>query len=219
MARLETFSLADILEEPMEEDEWIVDDLIAPGLHLLVGPPKVGKSFSKESIDSLIEQNHARSLAPDKWVASGAALVADTDRTSIRASLAHDVSLGRPRLATVRENIIAAALADLPDPFACTYGSLAAHGKTVVSLNHAFAVCDREWIRSDADFGRVREALFARLAKMSDAPELADARAEYEARLADLEVAQATSLRLGVFSGVSDAGRWVGPPTPSPCLH
>ena len=219
MARLETFSLAYILEEPMEEDEWIVDDLIAPGLHLLVGPPKVGKSFSKESIDSLIEQNHARSFAPDKWVASGAALVADTDRTSIRASLAHDVSLGRPRLATVRENIIAAALADLPDPFACTYGSLAAHGKTVVSLNHAFAVCDREWIRSDADFGRVREALFARLAKMSDAPELADARAEYEARLADLEVAQATSLRLGVFSGVSDAGRWVGPPTPSPCLH
>lgn len=53
---------------------------------------------------------------------------------------------------------------------------------------------------------------------MSEAPELVDARAEYEARLADLEAAQATSLRLGVFSGVSDAGRWVGPPTPKPLL-
>jgi RecA-family ATPase len=42
---LDTFSLKEVLLEPEEADGWIIEDLIAPGLHLLVGPPKVGKSW------------------------------------------------------------------------------------------------------------------------------------------------------------------------------
>lgn len=172
---------------------------------------RLGKSFSKEAIGSLIEQNHARSFAPDKWTASGATLVADADRLTVRANLAHDASLGRPRSSSVRENIIRAALSDLPDPFACTYGSLAAHGQTVVSLNHVLAVNDREWIHCAADYGRVREMLTLRLEGLENVSELAEVRHEYEARLADLEVAQGVSLRLGVFSGVADTKEWSGP--------
>lgn len=45
MAKLETFSLTELLQEPQEEADWVVEDLVTTGLHLLVGPPKVGKSW------------------------------------------------------------------------------------------------------------------------------------------------------------------------------
>jgi hypothetical protein len=45
MGRLETFTLDEILQEVEEETDWIVEEFITTGLHLLVGPPKVGKSW------------------------------------------------------------------------------------------------------------------------------------------------------------------------------
>ena len=45
MEGLSTFSLREILQEPPEEADWIIEDLITTGLHLLVGPPKAGKSW------------------------------------------------------------------------------------------------------------------------------------------------------------------------------
>lgn len=45
MGRLETFSLAEVLQEPQEETDWVIEDFVTTGLHLLVGPPKVGKSW------------------------------------------------------------------------------------------------------------------------------------------------------------------------------
>ena len=53
MSALSTFSLADILQEPQEETDWVIEDFLAYGLHLLVGPPKGGKSWMalKMSID------------------------------------------------------------------------------------------------------------------------------------------------------------------------
>ena len=43
--RLSTFSPREILQEPPEEADWIIEDLITTGLHLLVGPLKAGKSW------------------------------------------------------------------------------------------------------------------------------------------------------------------------------
>ena len=45
MAELVTRGLDELLLEPSNGADWIVEDLIAVGLHLLVGPPKVGKSW------------------------------------------------------------------------------------------------------------------------------------------------------------------------------
>ena len=45
MAKLETFTLEEILQEVEDETDWVVEELITTGLHLLVGPPKVGKSW------------------------------------------------------------------------------------------------------------------------------------------------------------------------------
>ena len=45
MGKLATFTLGEILQEVEEADDWIVEDLITTGLHLLVGPPKAGKSW------------------------------------------------------------------------------------------------------------------------------------------------------------------------------
>ena len=44
--KLETFTLAEILQEPEESDDWIIEDFMATGLHLFVGPAKVGKSWA-----------------------------------------------------------------------------------------------------------------------------------------------------------------------------
>lgn len=54
--RLETFTLAELLQEPEEQDDWIVEDLIASGLHLLVGPPKVGKSWASLDLAISVSQ-------------------------------------------------------------------------------------------------------------------------------------------------------------------
>ena len=45
MHKLETFTLEEILQEVEEGTDWIVEELVTTGLHLLVGPPKVGKSW------------------------------------------------------------------------------------------------------------------------------------------------------------------------------
>ena len=177
---------------------------------------RCGKRLSEEELAGVAARNREQSFNPSKWVSSGAALCAEADRFSIRYALDRSSNEGRPQSSVLKENIIAAALSDLPDPTECSYGSLAAHGKTVVNLNHVLAVCDREWIRSDSDFERVKEMLGFRLEKMPDSPELASVRGEYEARLADLEIAQAASLKFGVLAGVADAGKWIGPPRAAP---
>lgn len=177
---------------------------------------RCGKRLSEEELAGVAARNREQSFNPSKWVSSGASLCAEADRFSIRYALDRSSNEGRPRSSVLKENIIAAALSDLPDPTECSYGSLAAHGKTVVNLNHVLAVCDREWIRSDSDFERVKEMLGFRLEKMPDSPELASVRGEYEARLADLEIAQAASLKFGVLAGVADAGKWIGPPRAAP---
>jgi hypothetical protein len=43
--RLEAKTAQWLLEQPFEEPVWVVEDLIPTGLHLLVGPPKIGKSW------------------------------------------------------------------------------------------------------------------------------------------------------------------------------
>lgn len=45
MKKLETFSLSEILLEPQEGADWLVEDFIPPGLHVFAGPPKAGKSW------------------------------------------------------------------------------------------------------------------------------------------------------------------------------
>lgn len=45
MSKLETFTLAEVLQEPQDETDWVIEDFVTTGLHLLVGPPKVGKSW------------------------------------------------------------------------------------------------------------------------------------------------------------------------------
>lgn len=43
--KLEPFSLAELIQEPQESEDWIIEELLAAGLHLLVGAPKIGKSW------------------------------------------------------------------------------------------------------------------------------------------------------------------------------
>lgn len=45
MGELVTRCLEELLLEPPRGTDWVVEDLISVGLHLLVGPPKVGKSW------------------------------------------------------------------------------------------------------------------------------------------------------------------------------
>lgn len=42
---LETVDAQWLLQQPFKEPEWVVEDLIPYGLHLLVGSPKIGKSW------------------------------------------------------------------------------------------------------------------------------------------------------------------------------
>lgn len=51
-----TFSLKELLQEPPEEEDWIIEDLITTGLHLLVGPSKVGKSWIVLQISICVAQ-------------------------------------------------------------------------------------------------------------------------------------------------------------------
>lgn len=43
--QLETVTAQWLLEQSFKEPEWVVEDLIPSGLHLLVGSPKIGKSW------------------------------------------------------------------------------------------------------------------------------------------------------------------------------
>lgn len=45
MSKLNIKKLSELLLEPPTETDWVVEDFISVGLHLLVGPPKVGKSW------------------------------------------------------------------------------------------------------------------------------------------------------------------------------
>lgn len=56
MAKLETFTLEEILQEPEESDDWIIEDFLSMGLHLLVGPPKVGKSWMSLGMGIAVSQ-------------------------------------------------------------------------------------------------------------------------------------------------------------------
>lgn len=43
--KLESFSLAELIQEPQESEDWIIEDFLSTGLNLLVGAPKIGKSW------------------------------------------------------------------------------------------------------------------------------------------------------------------------------
>lgn len=43
--KLETFDASWALQQPSTDPVWVVEDLIASGVHILAGPPKVGKSW------------------------------------------------------------------------------------------------------------------------------------------------------------------------------
>ena len=43
--KLNTYTLQELYKQPIEPIPWVVEDLLAPGLYLLGGSPKVGKSW------------------------------------------------------------------------------------------------------------------------------------------------------------------------------
>lgn len=44
---IETISAQELLEMPLAQVSWLVEGIIATGLTLLAGSPKVGKSWSR----------------------------------------------------------------------------------------------------------------------------------------------------------------------------
>jgi len=45
MTNLKTIDAETLLSQPMHQVPFLVDDLLAPGLYILAGAPKVGKSW------------------------------------------------------------------------------------------------------------------------------------------------------------------------------
>ena len=42
---LKTYTMQELYDQPLEPVEYLVDGLLAPGLYILGGSPKVGKSW------------------------------------------------------------------------------------------------------------------------------------------------------------------------------
>lgn len=45
VSKIETTTAQWLLEQPFDEPAWVVEEMLPVGLHLLVGPPKIGKSW------------------------------------------------------------------------------------------------------------------------------------------------------------------------------
>ena len=45
MRALSARTAQELLEEPIDEADWIIEDLLPVGAHILAGAPKIGKSW------------------------------------------------------------------------------------------------------------------------------------------------------------------------------
>ena len=45
MRQLTARAAQELLEDPIEEADWVIEDLLPVGAHILAGAPKIGKSW------------------------------------------------------------------------------------------------------------------------------------------------------------------------------
>ena len=58
--KLEFISSVEIMNTPMKKQHFIVDEIIYPGLHILSGDPKIGKSWMM--MDSVFQLQKEKSF-------------------------------------------------------------------------------------------------------------------------------------------------------------
>lgn len=132
MSELETFSLAEILQEPQEETDWIIEDFITTGLHLLVGPPKVGKSWL--SLQMGIVVSEGGSLLGFPSVKAGVLYLALEDtrrRIKQRAWKLIDEATGDLEFATVSDKVLSGLIPQIEH-------HLAKHNATKLAIIDTF---------------------------------------------------------------------------------
>lgn len=124
MGKLATFTLGEILQEVEEADDWIVEEFITTGLHLLVGPPKVGKSWLSLGMGIAVCQGDPfLGFATNKSKVLYLALEDPRKRIKKRAWKLLDETTGELHFATAAEKVGSGLIPQVEDHLAAHPGT------------------------------------------------------------------------------------------------